>query len=58
MTDRAWTSAERAWVEAVMRRYGNLAHLDGVEIERKLDEARDIEADPFANPEPHEGVRR
>ena len=57
MTDRAWTPAERAWIEAVMRRYGNLAHLDGVEIERKLNEAAAVEADPFAGLEAHEGVK-
>ena len=39
MTDRAWTPAERAWIEAVIRQRGNLAHLDGEAIEKKLDEA-------------------
>ena len=31
---RAWTAAERAWIEAVIYRYGNLAHLRGEEIEK------------------------
>jgi hypothetical protein len=47
MTDRAWTKQERAWIEAVILREGNLAHLDGEAIEKKLDEAAAVEADPF-----------
>jgi hypothetical protein len=60
MTDRAWTPAERAWIEAVILREGNLAHLDGEAIERKLNEVRDVEADPFSGlaENTHEGVKR